>query len=1671
MSSKKAPKGVFHDPASGSFLQRKKASLGNVKHSGDEKNVFLKSGSGASIYSDMESLSGNNNNVSMSGGFDGFLLDSAVNTPKTKRVNTGVNFGSPIGSLDFKMDEEVKPLPSPLRKKVLLDKIWINSKVIKTPVEVSVKKLFALDINLSAVEGKSAMKNFLNNQWFWGATTPLKFKGIIRSMFTSEKSMEMAASLARENKIVINTNLKKQGVHSDRAVVIKEILMDTPKEIIVATAAEFGEIRSIKIQLIGIWQKAVIEFTELGQAELLVSKWSFLIGKNSVCVAMAVGDLKTTAHNLGTLLDRTGGRTCIINHSLDTGSRFCCAVVGFESERDLDSAFYTEPIFGGVRLSWARLDLVQCGRCERFGHLALEYDASTNNMPSLSLAKFSKDFVSEKRHLQLAKLYPFFASWLWHFASIELVPLVSSSLTCLFNTSASLALSLDSDIVLDGASMLSAPHPSFAAIVGKPTLGLSSSKVLTGKIKDKYESVCIFTSGLDIGFLSAGVAIIMNNSLAHYVSKVEKVSGQVVAVWLLFKNKLSVSVIGLYAVNFLITKAVNSSTFVVLGEDFNKNGSRRSASFRFCLSLGLVNSFFGHPLVGTTTWDNSRRVERTIDFIFVSENLVSAVAGHRVGLVSDFFDTNYNAVMVSVGLDGLLNVHLNSLCKQTNKDHWKFNIKNANVTGQSRFRNCSSVMVLGMKDDFLAAAAEQDLDCSKNKQSSKFLCLELLIIKIVKKFSTANTLGFNYFVRKWSTLDADKAFVLMDIVQSGWKKIAILKFLSIIKKKYRKFKLYESKLAQKASIREAIEKHMEKFCSDKSSMIRSVLDWPFRKVVLNHLVIDDELVLEPKEMMPSMLPDLWAHQYALLAHVKDNAFFGVMSTITLDELLLVVGGLPNSKAAGLSGISNKLWKWGGKEVMKCLLVLLNVYLSVGSVPAVLTNTHPITLIEMARKILSKILSDRISFVCSRFGILHGDNFLVLKGTSTQFPVFAVGSVVKNALEKNRELLHCIKMCSRFIDFFGSIYEDRVNKVMTDFGFLSGYRVHDGLDQGEVFSSLLWRIFYDLLLCKVKRHEYLCGYYIDTKFVARTDRIENGGGMSSFFAAGTFVDNMIWIRDCQASMQYALNIASEFFYINDISINNEKRVAIPINQGIKIATLSINNQPISITKKSKAHRYLGIFLSTEELSKPSLAKTHSDVCFFVNRVLRKLIVSYHMQFSFISSGICCKWDVLVRKGFRSKTHLPRHFPDAALHHSSLYGLKSFEQVQSEEKMAFLVSFANASSVLGHLFEHRFLDLQVLSWTPLNSFQYPIKLCVSLVNNFLVGVVKILMNIDLSLVNNLLNAFCHPGCFPMSLILGKSLYFNSVHSLKHFGVVFDPWGLVPLWFTVASKYFLDQSFFSSHLFVAVQSGGLNILKSDVFSSMQDSLHEIWSGCFEAYTDGSLKGAGSADVLSGAAAYFPALGLGVGVKVCGFLSSTMVKLQAVALALKCVPSSSSVMLYLNSQAAIDACISEMLLERRHVFDLIKDKDLSVSWVKVKGHAGVLGNMEADRFAREAAGSGQDVVLANMLRDFDWAAFVKIWHPDSHMLAGFTSCKSVDFHTYLIKALHKRLLIAVRKRLYNRCYSDVQCLLCGEVELLDYVFTCSQDVHIQGKILLEASARWTSLVGVHNLFSSSVL
>ncbi|KAG9296907.1 hypothetical protein G9A89_006862 [Geosiphon pyriformis] len=193
-------------------------------------------------------------------------------------------------------------------------------------------------------------------------------------------------------------------------------------------------------------------------------------------------------------------------------------------------------------------------------------------------------------------------------------------------------------------------------------------------------------------------------------------------------------------------------------------------------------------------------------------------------------------------------------------------------------------------------------------------------------------------------------------------------------------------------------------------------------------------------------------------------------------------------------------------------------------------------------------------------------------------------------------------------------------------------------------------------------------------------------------------------------------------------------------------------------------------------------------------------------------VCNKWNALVHKVLKSKSGLLHDFSNDALYHLYLYNLKTFKQVQAKDKSASVVAFANSVGILGHLFFYRSHNLQVLSWQPYYSLLFLARVGVSLSNNFLTGVVCIFSGCGLSLSGSLMCVFCCQDGTPMSLVLGKPLFFKYVSLLKHYGIAFmeqlcdhhgnifnwgtfkhwkrlDSHGPVPFWFDL-SIHFLGK-----------------------------------------------------------------------------------------------------------------------------------------------------------------------------------------------------------------------------------------------------------------------------------------
>ncbi|KAG9286753.1 hypothetical protein G9A89_012303 [Geosiphon pyriformis] len=831
---------------------------------------------------------------------------------------------------------------------------------------------------------------------------------------------------------------------------------------------------------------------------------------------------------------------------------------------------------------------------------------------------------------------------------------------------------------------------------------------------------------------------------------------------------------------------------------------------------------------------------------------------------------------------------------------------------------------------------------------------------IVRKISSLQKSKAVCLFDVWSTLNNKRASKVCTMFNNSKSRKSILQHLS------------KSRVAKDILIRKAINKCIENFSSNKGHMIKNVLERLFKKVVLNYLIVNDELILELKEIKftvdviiekwtrkqvaSNSLPVCWSNQYVPLSYIYDNAFSDIIKVIGLDEFLLVIKELSNRKAVGISGIPNELWKHEDTQILSGLLDILNMCLKLGAPydwKDTLTNIRPIALVETARKILSKVFSDRISLACSKFNVLCKDNFSVLRGMSTQTLIFIIGSIIENALKKNKELW--------LSD--GPICET----VIMDFSLIDGYTVHDKLNQGK-------KIFYDSLFCEIKRHKQLCGYRLNLKFFMKSSKANPKSNRTFFFVVGVFINNTIWVRNCLAATQHILDIINEFFLINNIAINMNKMIIIPINQE---------------TKES--------------------------------------IIGYRLQFNCVSKSVCEKWDKVLRKRLKLKINLPKDFLNEALYHPELYGLRTFKQVLAENLLAGLVMFTNAGKIL-----------------------IPIKLLIDSMNCFLADATCALKLCNLLL--GILN------------ILSFDSYLGVVKSLKRYGVVFADQILdkhIPVWFVFLVK-FVNRDGLSNDMPLFPCSVLADFLCD--FGYVNECLLSSGLGSVTIFTDGSVKNFGSLDARDNATTYFPDVNASIRVKMNELLSSTLVELQAIVLALN---QASLNMYNFGSSMSGPNFHDKCWIKKKHICHVISRKSLSITWNKVKDYSGIVGNKYANFYADattifksflslvifycflnvedrpvsenayyiakklfNAAKCVGNVISVGFCDYFDKARTFCVWHPDGKIKFGYTSTVSAALWLYFIKALHHQLP-------------------CGLVEDSNHVFSCAYN-----NTLLEVSA-----------------
>ncbi|GET54159.1 RNA-directed DNA polymerase from mobile element jockey-like isoform X1 [Rhizophagus irregularis DAOM 181602=DAOM 197198] len=481
----------------------------------------------------------------------------------------------------------------------------------------------------------------------------------------------------------------------------------------------------------------------------------------------------------------------------------------------------------------------------------------------------------------------------------------------------------------------------------------------------------------------------------------------------------------------------------------------------------------------------------------------------------------------------------------------------------------------------------------------------------------------------------------------------LLDSLKIISSALHGLLLLKEKDFQDSSIRAKLDDRDNNFETDISSFIDSALSRTRRRITLDHVFVDhptqpklltdphdiDDIVIDhfqnsvPIKSSPpdniSALPEKWFSAYHPMDDVDSSIYDSLLDPPTLEEWLSTVSSMPNDKAPGPSMITYEMLKHLGSNTSALVLILVQSCFCTADIPNLwrqamvfpipkphewkcqLKNTRPITLLEVIRKSLVKLLYNRLASTLASNEVLKGGNFAGLPGGSCRDPIVVLESIIHDAhvnksplwilsqdiskafdsvdLKMLRFALERIKLPASATKFILSLFMKRSNRVFTAHGTTPSYRVRIGIDQGEVISPLLWVIYIDPLLTVLK-NEMIDPYtlHAPSLFTPLAETSSDGLRINNL----VFMDDSTLISSSKSGMESMLSITEEFYQINNTSANHNKYVLItnslpstsapspsPVVFDLQLSGLnkvpSISIVPISM---NSSFRFLGVWFN-------------------------------------------------------------------------------------------------------------------------------------------------------------------------------------------------------------------------------------------------------------------------------------------------------------------------------------------------------------------------------------------------------------------------------------------------------------------------------------------------------------
>lgn len=489
----------------------------------------------------------------------------------------------------------------------------------------------------------------------------------------------------------------------------------------------------------------------------------------------------------------------------------------------------------------------------------------------------------------------------------------------------------------------------------------------------------------------------------------------------------------------------------------------------------------------------------------------------------------------------------------------------------------------------------------------------------------------------------------------------------------------------------------------------------------------------------------------------------------------------------------------------------------------LVNTHPITLLEMPQKVMMKILTKRISKVLNKYKILQGYQYAGLPSKSTFEPLRIINKIIQHANKWDKELwilaldmskaydrinifmlkkaMLRIKFPENLINIIIDLFLERKNKIFTPDELTEEYKMQCGIDQGEIISPLLWIVYYNPLLTKIK--ESNLGYNIDGRRVLNL--YENISEICNInFSGLSYMDDTNFISEDKENLEKILSIAGSFYDLNDIKINKSKsELLLRRKKGgdiikkkiINFGKLAINIIPVD---KKGSIRILGVWFNTYNARKHVIMQvkdeirnccdsfilrkrlTDKQISFIFNMLIIPRI-EYRIQLIVLFEKECNSLIAPFRILFKHKLGLTKTVPNTIIHSKEFYNIKSKLDNQLQVKLTNFILQINNQEELGIIMTIHLLNLQELlllsdnlliqlSISDINNFKKIIK---HLNNSFILDNIKLLKDANFNIKDTCINKNIFKivgGDILIKEVLREKVYWKNFLSLKKLNLIF-------------------------------------------------------------------------------------------------------------------------------------------------------------------------------------------------------------------------------------------------------------------------------------------------------------